>query len=178
MRLETPNMLVFDDPLALSRCHVCACPTDVYVPDLRSLFSAPSKGLALLQALDNACWETTEARFLSDEPWAKATFSPAGLALPRSTLRTEHVLSGLNYPPSQFQLHLQYLLPPLTPYHWGLHRSGKHFGAGRFFPLQYMYKALTALRDDGQGGLLGCLAMDAPQLCAAVLARTGVRVLE
>ena len=31
-RLETEDVLVFDDPLVLAGCHVCAIPTDVHVP--------------------------------------------------------------------------------------------------------------------------------------------------
>lgn len=176
LRLETPTLLVFDDPLALSRCHLCACPTGAYVPDLRSLFAAPTRGLALLHQLDDACWQAVEANFLNDAPWAAATLSPAARALPRRQLRAEHVVRGLNFPPSQFQLHLQFLLPPLTPYHWGLHRAGKHFSAGRFFPFSFLVKALAALRDDEKGGVAGCLEMDAQTLCAAVLARTGASV--
>jgi hypothetical protein len=166
-------LLVFDDPLALSRCHLCACPSDAYVPDVRTLFRCPTRGLALLQQLDDACWQATETNFLNAEPWAAATLSLAARVLPRLELRQAHVVSGLNFPPSQFQLHLQYLLPPLTPYHWGLHRAGKHFGAGRFFPFRYLTKALACLRDDGAGGVAGCLDMDAPTLCAAVFERTG-----
>jgi hypothetical protein len=37
-------------------------------------------------------------------------------------LRT-HVIAGLNFPPSQYQLHLQYLLPPLLPFHVGLFKQ-------------------------------------------------------
>ena len=114
---------MFDDPLALTRCHLCACPTDVYVPEMRHLFAAPAAGLALLRRLDDACWAAVEARFLADASWSGAALSQDALALTRSELRG-HVVAGLNFPPSQYQLHLQYMLPPLTPFHYGLYRAG------------------------------------------------------
>eukprot|EP01050_Picozoa_sp_SAG11_P054684 SAG11_NODE_33008_length_279_cov_1.250000_1_plen_92_part_11 len=51
------SFVVFDDPLALSRCHLCAIPTDAYVPDVRALFQRPARGLALVEALDDAACE-------------------------------------------------------------------------------------------------------------------------
>lgn len=35
MRLETPEIMVFDDPLAITRAHVLSVPTDVYCPGLK-----------------------------------------------------------------------------------------------------------------------------------------------
>ena len=48
MRLQTKELLVFDDPLALSPCHFCAIPTTCWCADWRLLLRAPKEGLALL----------------------------------------------------------------------------------------------------------------------------------
>ena len=48
IRAEAEDTLVFDDPLALTRSHVCVIPTDAHIADLRTLFTAPSRALALL----------------------------------------------------------------------------------------------------------------------------------
>ena len=85
-----------------------------------------------------------------------------------------HFLTGLNFPPSQFQLHIQVgmhaqaraharadaracscthtpthprtqcILMPLTPFHYHMYREGQHFTAGRFFPLEYIRAILGA----------------------------------
>eukprot|EP00434_Breviolum_minutum_P045628 symbB.v1.2.040951.t1/scaffold7655.1/size10050/1 len=52
MRLETRDIMVFDDPLAITRAHVLSVPTDVYCPDIRSLFVDPGPALALLKKME------------------------------------------------------------------------------------------------------------------------------
>jgi hypothetical protein len=49
-----------------------------------------------------------------------------------------HVCAGLNYPPSQYQLHVQFILPPLLPFHYHLYQRGTHFTHKRFFPVEYV----------------------------------------
>ena len=60
------------------------------------------------------------------------------------TLR-EHVIMAFNLPPSQYQLHLQYMLPPLLPSHLGVFRRGAHFVHLRHFPMAYVREALEKL---------------------------------
>jgi len=84
-----------------------------------------------------------------------------------------HVIAGLNCPPSQFQLHLQYLVPPLLPFHIGLFKKGQHFTPGRFFPLGFLKAALGALAA-GHGGVGGAAAMATSDLIARVKALTGI----
>ena len=119
LRLESPTSLVFDDPLAITRCHLCAIPTTSYVPDMRSLFTNPPAGLATMRTMSDVAWEATAAQFVSDTAWAAKALSPAALALGLDGMRP-HVIAGLNYPPSQYQLHLQHMLPPFTPFHYGM----------------------------------------------------------
>jgi hypothetical protein len=69
VRLQTREVLVFDDPLALSACHFCAIPTTCWAADWRLLLRAPMEGLALLSALEEAAWSCLEEQFLSSEAW-------------------------------------------------------------------------------------------------------------
>jgi hypothetical protein len=147
-RAESDSMLVFDDPLAITRAHVCSIPTGTYVPDMRSLFAYPAAGLALMNKMDAAAWDAVTANYLDNEPFVTKALSPAALALSRDELRT-HVIAGLNFPPSQFQIHLQYMLPPFTPFHAGMYKNGAHYTHMRFFPLEFVRAALTAMVEKG-----------------------------
>merc|ERR1712232_244529 len=52
-------------------------------------------------------------------------------------------MAGMNCPPSQYQLHLQFIHAPLLPFHYALALQYKHFHYGRFFPFEYMRAALA-----------------------------------
>merc|ERR1711865_1117685 len=93
--------------------------------------------------MDDAAWEAMSTCFLDDEAFCSKALSAAGRALPREEMR-KHVIAAFNLPPSQFQLHLQYMLPPLTPQHMALWQRGVHFTSMRHFPLEYMLAALSA----------------------------------
>jgi len=62
------------------------------------------------------------------------------------TLSDDEILEcfcfGCNYPPSQFQLHLQSILPPYCPYRWLLHKNGGTSMYERFFSLEYIENVL------------------------------------
>lgn len=145
-RLETADVLVFDDPLVLAGCHVCAIPTDVHVPTATALFAHPAKGAQLLRRLEQAAWAAVEAQFLSDEAWMDGVY---GQPRPSNEVLRQAVVAGLNAPPSQYQLHLQYLVPPLLPRQLQLYRAGNHFTKGRFLPLDWLLSALDALAAKG-----------------------------
>lgn len=141
--------MVFDDPLAITRAHVLSVPTQVYCPDIRSLFSDPPNALVLLNKMEQAAWTALEQGPLASEAWRRQALSPAGNALPIAELR-QHVLMAFNLPPSQYQLHLQYMLLPLLPSHLGVYRKGGHFLKLRHFPLAYVLAALKALVEIGE----------------------------
>jgi len=143
LRSETPSMLVFDDPLAITRAHLLAVPTDVYCPDVRSLFVAPRAGLELLRKMDEAAWTALANSHLASEPWRRKALSDAGVGMAPEDLR-RHVVRAFNLPPSQYQLHLQYMLPPMLPSHLGVFRKGAHFAKFRHFPFSYVISALEA----------------------------------
>lgn len=44
--------------------------------------------------------------------------------------------------PSQYQLHLQVILPPFMPVHWDMFKKGVHFTKGRFVPVEFILPAL------------------------------------
>ena len=52
-------MLAFDDPLSITRCHLCSIPTNVYIPDMRNLFTNPPEGLKMMRQLSDTAWEAT-----------------------------------------------------------------------------------------------------------------------
>merc|ERR1712060_915635 len=82
----------------------------------------------------------------------------------------KHVISGLNFPPSQFQLHLQFMLPPFMPFHYHMYLHGRHFSVERFFPTEYILAALSSLPE----AIPGARNMDMKQLIALVNKKTGV----
>ena len=145
-RLETEDVLVFDDPLVLAGCHVCAIPTDVHVPTAAGLFANPARGAALMRRLEAAAWAAVEAQFLADDAWMAGVY---GTPRPSDETLRRAVVAGLNAPPSQYQLHLQYLLPPLLPRQLQLYRAGNHFTKDRFLPLDWVLDALDALAAKG-----------------------------
>lgn len=149
LRSETPDMLVFDDPLALTRAHVLAVPSDVYCPDIRSLFHAPAEGLELVRKMEEAAWAALVAGPLASEEWRRKALSDAAFKLPVADLR-KHVVAAFNLPPSQYQIHMQYMLLPLTPAHVGVLRKGAHFVKGRHFPMAYVVAALRAFIKAGE----------------------------
>ena len=57
-------------------------------------------------------------------------------------------MKGMNYPPSQFQLHLQYIVPPMMPFHTYMMRKRKHYTYGRFFPFEYVVHCLEYEKKD------------------------------
>lgn len=150
-RLETKDILVFDDLLALTPAHLNCVPTNVYVPDVRTLFASPRKGLALVDDMSDACWSVMRSQFLGNDAWVSKMLrlgSDDASSDARNALRGR-VAAGFNFPPSQYQLHLQYMLPIFTPFHFKLYEHGHHFTPKRFLPLEYVRRALKHLVASG-----------------------------
>ena len=100
--MQTRELLVFDDPLALSACHFCAIPTTFWAADWRVLLRAPAEGLALLTKLEEAAWRCMEEQFLSSEAWcAKHLRGPPPTDEESRVALRSHVVCGCNFPPSQ-----------------------------------------------------------------------------
>jgi len=148
-RLQTEHFLVFDDLLSLSCCHLNVIPTDKYVMDWRFLLKRPAEGLALIREMRSLCARVVREQFLANKEWRSTTFATKkdGSAFTDDEI-VETALTGFNLPPSQFQLHLQYILPPFIPYQHFMLLSGNHFTKGRFFPFEFVADALEAVAKD------------------------------
>jgi hypothetical protein len=163
IRAQSETHLVFDDLLALSPCHLNSIPTDQYCPDIRALFEKPEEARALVMSLADEAWAVTRDSFLADPAWCSKVLK-AGAVGDVEAVRS-HVIAGFNYPPSQYQLHLQHMLPPLLPFHEFMYQDGKHFTHGRFTPLEYVLEALDKLIATATT-LKGASKMDLPQIFA------------
>jgi len=180
LRHQSPEAIVFDDLLALSPCHQNVIPANTYIADIRALFAAPAQGLAMISALCDRTWGVVVSQFLSNDAWRTKMLKHGGAHVRTDWLRTHpgadplsfdwlrpHVFSGFNYPPSQYQLHIQHIMPPLTPHHYQMYLDGHHFTKHRFFPFVYVAAALQACVD-AERSIEGAAAMDIEALVAEI----------
>ena len=152
IRYQDPEYLVYDDIMQTTVVHLNSIPCFVFVPDFRYLFEKPAEGLTLIRRLyDNAV--TAAVGLLSNDGFVECFYSSEAREIIKSIGATEfvkqHVFSGFNYPPSQCQLHLQFILPPYMPYHAVLLEEGKHGSVNRFFTFEYIARVLEVLVDTG-----------------------------
>jgi len=168
LRYQNESLLVFDDLLCLTPCHLNCVHTASYLPDLRYLFERPKKGLALLKDMYQAAWSTAKREYLSNKEF-RQKIMPHSFNLTDEEIRN-HAMSGLNFPPSQFQLHLQFMLPPMMPFHYHMYLQAMHFSLERFFPVEYMMDALNLLTEP----LVGARNMAIEQMVNLVNEKTGV----
>jgi len=146
VRFQSADYLVFDDLLSLTPCHLNSIPATHFVPDWRYLLSKPKEGLEILNNLFETCWSVVQTQFLVNQEWAKKIFK--GSVNPEELKKS--IIAGFNYPPSQYQLHLQFMVPPLLPNHYLLYLNGVHYTYGRFIPLEYAKAALEFLVKEGK----------------------------
>lgn len=144
MRKQTQDFIAFDDPLSLSVCHLNAIPTSVYLADLRYLFADPVRGHALVQQCFTTAAEAAIEQFWGNDAFRRTFFADRPVPASPEDLKTI-ALCGMNMPPSMYQLHLQFVHPPLTPFHYSLATNENHFHHGRFYPLEFLLAALSAL---------------------------------
>jgi len=137
IRHEQEDILCFDDLLALSPLHFNAIPTKEWIPDWRFLLRNPKRGLAVVQQLHAKCIDVAKTKYLANPDFSNTMFK-AG-----TTFVAEEILAGFNYPPSQYQLHVQFMCPVLMPHQRYLFEKGVHYTKGRFFPLSYVVTCLT-----------------------------------
>jgi len=135
LRHQCENYLVFDDVLSLTSAHLNAIPTSKYIPDFRHLFARPTEGKAIVRELQDRAWSVLQKQFLTNAAWKKRVLRK-GESITTADI-AKHVIAGFNYPPSQYQLHLQYMLPPFLPFQYYQYLRGLHFTKGRFVPIEY-----------------------------------------
>eukprot|EP01125_Pyxidicula_operculata_P022704 TRINITY_DN9513_c0_g1_i1.p1 TRINITY_DN9513_c0_g1~~TRINITY_DN9513_c0_g1_i1.p1 ORF type:complete len:382 (+),score=96.01 TRINITY_DN9513_c0_g1_i1:26-1171(+) len=138
IRLQNKEYLSLDDILSLSPCHLNIIPTTQYIPDWRYLLKNPEQGKKIVEEMSNHCWSAVKEQFLGNKEWKEKIMKGN---VPDEEIRS-HVAAGFNYPPSQYQLHLQYILPPFNPVVYYQYQNGIHFTPGRFFPVEYVLKVL------------------------------------
>lgn len=138
LRGETEDVLVFDDMLQLCSCHLNAIPKTHYIPDWRYLLMAPAEANKILDSIETAALEATKV-FLGDAAYREVMY--------KTGVTDEYIINNIvkcfNFPPSQFQLHMQWLVPPLTPFHMLMALEHNHFHKGRGFPVSYVRKVLA-----------------------------------
>jgi len=141
IRWQDQDFMCFDDPLVVTPCHLNTIPTSVYVPDLRYLFADPKRGLALVDKLLDVARNACHDQFWGHSRFRETYFGAEERPSPKEV--GEFALSGMNFPPSMFQIHLQFIHPPLLPFHLNMFMDGFHFSYKRFFPVDYLQKALA-----------------------------------
>merc|ERR1719159_1108969 len=53
------------------------------------------------------------------------------------------IMTSFNFPPSQFQLHIQWIVPPMQPFQHFMAETKNHFHEGRAIPLPWVRKILA-----------------------------------
>eukprot|EP00440_Ansanella_granifera_P055305 gb/GFBE01059955.1/.p1 GENE.gb/GFBE01059955.1/~~gb/GFBE01059955.1/.p1 ORF type:complete len:416 (+),score=73.30 gb/GFBE01059955.1/:1-1248(+) len=145
LRRQTENTMVFDDLLAMSSCHFNALLTSHYCQDWRWLLRDPKTAKGILRELEHEAWQAT-LTFLQDEKWRKFVYREG---VTEDMVRA-NIICGFNSPPSQFQLHLQWIVLPLMPFHHQKLLDGTHAQKGRWFPLEYVHQVLDLLAEAGE----------------------------
>mmetsp|Transcript_65684 Transcript_65684/g.186405 ORF Transcript_65684/g.186405 Transcript_65684/m.186405 type:complete len:408 (-) Transcript_65684:29-1252(-) len=138
LRRQTEEALVIDDLLALTPCHFNCIPRGHYIPDWRFLLRAPAEALRLLDLMEAECWAAM-GPFLENPEVRRAVFRGEAS---EADIRGRLIVS-FNFPPSQFQLHVQWLVPPLLPFHHHMAEERNHFHEGRCFPMAYVREVLS-----------------------------------
>jgi hypothetical protein len=128
--------------MSCTPCHFNAISTKYYIQDWRFLLKKPQEGLALVDALYARASDVLWEQYYSNQAWREKILHPDAQSLTIKQLCEEHVCAGMNYPPSQFQLHLQFMLPPFVPHQIQMYNEGSAFPYGRFFPVKYIRAVL------------------------------------
>jgi hypothetical protein len=138
LRGESEDVLIFDDMLQLSACHLNGIPKKFYIPDWRYLLLRPKEALALLDTMEAELWAAT-LPFIQDPAFRKAHYIEG---LTDEEIR-KSIMTSFNFPPSQFQLHIQWIVPPMQPFQHFMTETKNHFHQGRGFPVSYVKNVLA-----------------------------------
>ena len=139
LRHESENLVVLDDLLCLSACHVNAVWAKHFIPDVRTLFTNPKAGLKVVNEMFDAVKHVYLDSFVANKE-----FVASNVSNPPTSEEDwiDLAACGFNTPPSQFQLHLQFVMFPVIPFHAAQLMKGLHFTLGRFCPFTYVKRAL------------------------------------
>lgn len=143
LRRQSIDAIVYDDLLAMSSCHLNALPTNHYVADWIWLLRDPTGAKQLIDTLVQEAWEATRS-FLDDAEWRRFIYKEG---VTEEMIR-QNIMCGFNSPPSQSQLHLQWIVLPLLPFHHQKLLDRTHAQKGRWFPLEYVLPILDYLEKE------------------------------
>lgn len=146
LRSSTRDFIVMDDLLALAPLHFNVIPTSQYIPDWRYLLLYPERGLRLITEMYDACVAAGKV-LMSQEEWRSKFFRTASSS--EAFDFYQHIGAGFNYPPSQYQLHIQFIAPCMLPFQWAQTIKGVHFTYKRFFPFAFVKEVLQRLVAEG-----------------------------
>ena len=158
LRYESENYFIMDDLNAMSLCHMVVVPTSFYIPDVRYLYQKPREGLELVKHMRQLGTEVFRQQFLQVNNDVKKYFYEDQMEGDGFEEQFQkHIICCFNLPPSQFQIHMQFIFSPIVEsLRWDCNTS--HFMAGRCFPLEYVTASLSKLAD------MGSCITDAPAL--------------
>lgn len=137
LRSESKRYMVIDDLLATAPMHLLVIPTFSWIPDFRHLFLAPERALVIIDEMEREGRKVMQEQFWENPDFKNKYWS---------TIEDMEslILPGLNFPPSQWHLHLQFLAPPTTPFYHNELQKGNFFHYRRFFHLKYVKEALKS----------------------------------
>ena len=150
LRYQDENFLCYNDILALSPCHLNCIPTTHHIPDWRYLLLAPERSLDLLRKMWEICSRAVEKQFWANTKWRNFNLRGAQDGSLTWEAFKGCFCTGMNYPPSQYQLHLQFIVPPLMPFDFHKLENGEHFHHNRFFPFEYVEAVLSFCIKEGE----------------------------
>ena len=165
LRGATPDIIVMDDLLALAPLHFNIIPTAHYIPDWRYLLLKPKIGLALINDM-LAAGVSAGQSLITNDTWADKFINSRHAKFSLA----DHIGAGFNYPPSQYQLHIQFCAPLLLPFQLAQFIKGVHFTHGRFFPFNFVKDTLERLASLGIQDGFATLAANRADLCPAGVA--------
>merc|ERR1711862_808121 len=88
--------------------------------------------------MEAECWEPTQP-FLQDERFRKTMLRGVGSDADIKT----RVIRSFNFPPSQYQMHIQWIVPPLFPFQHFMAETRNHFHQNRAIPVDYVREILA-----------------------------------
>eukprot|EP01062_Namystynia_karyoxenos_P028558 TRINITY_DN2161_c0_g1_i1.p1 TRINITY_DN2161_c0_g1~~TRINITY_DN2161_c0_g1_i1.p1 ORF type:complete len:395 (+),score=139.65 TRINITY_DN2161_c0_g1_i1:110-1294(+) len=147
LRYQDDTCMVLDDMLSLSPAHFNAVWAADWIPDFRWLFSRPGDGLRVLSTMRDRCSQVLNEQFEQKGYRSKVLRANSSGSAP-PTLQ-DLIMDGMNYPPSQYQLHLQFIVLPMLPFQYAQYLRGVHYTKGRFFPCQYVISGLQKAAEAG-----------------------------
>ena len=153
IRYQDEEFLCFDDLLQVTRCHFNIISTKYYIVDWRYLLKKPKIALDLIHQMKSHALQIIYQDFWLNKEWRLKHIKPLHKEeeVEQDVYSIEKfVLLGFNYPPSQYQLHLQCILPPFLPFQYYLYLKGIHMTKYRFFIIDYVIDILHCLIKDNE----------------------------